>query len=130
MTGGNGGIEAAKKRRLKIHETTLENDIRYRGPLSPTHFKILGWLCIVIAQVAALIRLAGRIDAGIAASSASWLNALDNIAALSLPFLLIVNFAQLLNAHDGYRTARPWRAYARCSIWCFTAISWVAWRRF
>ena len=103
MTGGNGGIEVAKKRRLKIHETTLENDIRYRGPLSPTHFKILGWLCIVIAQVAALIRLAGRIDAGFGASSASWLNALDNIAALSLPFLLIVNFAQLLNAHDGYR---------------------------
>ena len=103
MTGGNGGMEAEKKRRIKIHETTLENDIRYRGPLSPTHFKILGWLCIVIAQVAALIRLAGRIDAGFGASSASWLNALDNIAALSLPFLLIVNFAQLLNAHDGYR---------------------------
>ena len=96
-------MEAAKKRRFKIHETTHENDIRYRGPLSPTHFKILGWLCIVIAQVAVLLRLAGRIDAGFAASSASRLDVLDKIAALALPFLLIVNFAQLLNAHDGYK---------------------------
>ena len=31
MNGGDGGMEAAKKRRLGIHETTLENDIRYRG---------------------------------------------------------------------------------------------------
>lgn len=103
MNGGDGGIKAAKKRRLKIHETTLENDIRYRGPLSTTHFKILGWLCIVIAQVAVLIRLGGRYDGGFAASNASLLGVLDNIAALALPFLLIVNFAQLLNAHDGYR---------------------------
>ena len=59
MIGGEGGIDAAKKRRLKIHETTLENDIRYRGPLSPTHFKVLGWLCIVVAQIAVLIRFGG-----------------------------------------------------------------------
>ena len=67
----------AKKRRVRIHETTLENDIRYRGPLTSQHFKMLGWLCIAIVQAAALIRLGGRIDAGFAADSASALRALD-----------------------------------------------------
>ena len=38
-----------KKRRLRIHEVTHENDIRYRGPLSYQHFQILGWLCIVLS---------------------------------------------------------------------------------
>ena len=103
MIGGEGGTEAAKKRRLKIHETTVENDIRYRGPLSPTHFKILGWLCIALAQVAVLIRFGGHLDPSITAGSAAWLDVLDNVAALALPFLLIVNFAQLLNAHDSFR---------------------------
>lgn len=103
MNGEAGGMEKAKKRRLKIHETTLENDIRYRGPLSPTHFKILGWLCIVLAQVAVILRLGGRFDAGFANDTATWLEVLDNIAELALPFLLIVNFSRLLNSHDGYK---------------------------
>ena len=93
----------AKKRRVRIHETTLENDIRYRGPLTSQHFKMLGWLCIAIVQAAALIRLGGRIDAGFAADSASALRALDWIADLSLPFLLIASFAQLLNSDAGYK---------------------------
>lgn len=89
-------MEDTKKRRFKIHETTIENDIRYRGPLSPTHFKILGWLCIVIAQVAVIVRLMGYLDAEVAAKSVDALKALGYVSALALPFLLIVNFAQLL----------------------------------
>ena len=50
-----------------------------------------------------LIRFGGHLDASITAGSASWLEVLDNVAALALPFLLIVNFAQLLNAHDSFR---------------------------
>ena len=93
----------AKKKRIGIHESTLENDIRYRGPLSCRHFKILGWLCIVLTQVAMIIRLGGRLDAGLAADTASWLDTLSNIADLSLPFLLIASFAQILNTDGGYK---------------------------
>ena len=103
MSEGIDGNSPAKKKRVRIHETTLENDIRYRGPLSSRHFKILGWLCIVLTQVAMIIRLGGRLDAGFAADTASWLNTLSNIADLSLPFLLIASFAQLLNADGGYK---------------------------
>ena len=100
MFGRRGG---AGKRRLGIHETTLENDIQYRGPLSSTHFKVLGWLCIVIAQVAVLLRLGGRLDPAIAADGAAWLNILGEIAELALPFLLIANFARLIDVQEDYK---------------------------
>lgn len=103
MFGRRDGADAAKKRRLGIHETTLENDIRYSGPLSTTHFKVLGWLCIVVAQIEIIIRLGGVLDPGIAAGTVTWLKVLDYISDLALPFLLIVNFAQLLSAHEGYK---------------------------
>ena len=93
----------AKKPRVRIHETTLENDIRYRGPLSGQHFKMLGWLCIAFSQAAVILRLGGRFDPAFAAGSASWLNILSNIADLSLPFLLIASFSQLLDTEGGYR---------------------------
>lgn len=91
-----------KKRRIELHETTTENDIRYIGPLTTQHFKLFGWLCIVVAQVAVLIRLGGRVDPAFASDSADWLSILTSVADLSLPFLLIANFAQLINAEEGY----------------------------
>ena len=50
-----------KKKMIRLHETTQENDIRYRGPLTAQHFKILGWICIVIAQIAVILRLGGHL---------------------------------------------------------------------
>ena len=46
----------AKKRR-KLHEISLEEDIRYRGPLSYQGFMVLGWLCLVITTVHMLLSL-------------------------------------------------------------------------
>lgn len=94
--------DKAKKKRVKLHEVTAENDIRYRGPLSYFHFQILGWLCIVLSQVALFIRLAGRVNPDAAANAMNMLEVLQNTAKLSLPFLLISVFAQLLNTEDGY----------------------------
>ena len=91
-----------KKKRVKLHETTQENDIRYIGPLTSQHFKILGWLCIVIAQAAVIVRLAGRFNQEFAMNSAGWLAILQSVSTLSLPFLLIAVFAQLLNTDEGY----------------------------
>ena len=103
MTDVRDNSASAKKRRVKIHETTHENDIRYLGPLTYQHFKLFGWLCIVVSQIAVIVRMGGRIDAGFAGSSALWLKVLDNAADLALPFLLIANFAQILRAEDGYK---------------------------
>lgn len=103
MSDNRSTTGPAKKSRIKIHETTHENDIRYRGPFSSQHFKMFGWLCLVAAQVAVLIKTGGRFDARFAADTASLQQALGFIADLALPFLLIANFAQILNAEDGYK---------------------------
>ena len=103
MIGRKNRVRSKGRRRLEIHETTRENDIRYRGPLSPTHFRVLGWLCIVLAQVTVIFRLMGRLDPEFAAGSASWLGILEEVSQLALPFLLIVNFAQLLSARESYK---------------------------
>ena len=52
MFGKRDNTDRVRKKRVKLHEVTSENDIRYRGPLSFFHFQILGWLCIVLSQVA------------------------------------------------------------------------------
>ena len=103
MFGGRNRTGDAKKQRVKLHETTLENDIRYRGPLSFQHFQLFGWLCIVIYQTVIILKLGGRIDSSIATLAENWMGKLEPIAHLSLPFLLIANFAQILNADEGYK---------------------------
>lgn len=92
-----------KKRRLRIHEVTHENDIRYRGPLSYQHFQVLGWLCIIASQVLIFYKLGARFDPQLATDAATIQGVLEEIASFSLPFLLIANFAQILDARDGYR---------------------------
>lgn len=103
MFGKRDVTGRAGKRRVRIHEVTHENDIRYRGPLNFQHFQILGWLCIAISQIAVVLALGGHIDGQITTDTAQWQNILRNIAHLSLPFLLIANFAQILDAENGYK---------------------------
>lgn len=103
MFGKRDKANPEKKRRLKLHEMTHENDIRYRGPINSQHFKLLGWLCIAAAQITVILRLGGRLSEGFAMDSASWLRFLESASQLSLPFLLIAIFAQLLNNDIGYR---------------------------
>lgn len=95
--------KAPKKRHLKMLNTTHENDIRYRGPLNYQHFQILGWMCIVISAVTLCINLGGQLDPTFSSDTAGLNNILVRIASLSLPFLLIANFARILNATDGYK---------------------------
>ena len=96
---------ARKKRtpRVKIHEITAENDIRFRGPLTFQHFQILGWLCIVASQAALILRTGAKLDPAVAEMYQSMGPWLEAAADLSLPLLLIANFAQILDSSDGYR---------------------------
>ena len=43
------------KKRVKLHEQSIHNDIKYSGPLSFQSFQILGWTCIVITVVMSLM---------------------------------------------------------------------------
>ena len=90
-----------KKKRIRYYEEG-KKDIRYRGPLSYRAFKILGWLCIIIAQVVVLMNLDMRIDPYAVEIFDRPATILNSISALSVPFLLMANFALILNASEGY----------------------------
>lgn len=89
--------------RVKIHEITAENDIGYRGPLTFQHFQLLGWLCIVASQGLLLLRLGRKMDPSVGALFDSVGPVLDALANVSLPLLLLANFAQILDTSDGYK---------------------------
>lgn len=92
---------AAKKER-KYARMTAERDLRYRGPLSYRAFKLLGWGCIVISQVVVLLTLEAKLDPTMTEVLQSPITTLNSFAELALPFLLLANFALILNHSEGY----------------------------
>lgn len=91
------------RKRRKLHEISINEDIRYRGPLSYQHFQMLGWLCIVLSVVLAMLKLGGKLDEGLMKGTAGLQNVLKYVTSLSLPFLLIANFSKILNNAEGYK---------------------------
>lgn len=94
-TGEKGGL-------FRLHRYSHHNDIKYRGPLSYGGLQIMGWLCIVLSVVAGMLRLGGKVCPELAPRFNVWIEVLEFVGPMSLPFLLLVNFARILNSEEGY----------------------------
>lgn len=92
------------RKRRRLYELSNGNDIRYRGPMSWMGFQILGWLCIVVSVYIPILGIAVRMNPQLEEETISLVVTLQYISTLSLPFLLIANFARILNNAEGYRT--------------------------
>ena len=90
-------------RRLKLHEVSLEDDIRYRGPISFQGFQVLGWLCIVVSVALAILEVARKLDPLTAEVSEKYMPIIRTVAGLSVPFLLIANYSRILSNFEGYK---------------------------
>ena len=91
------------KKRVKLHEQGTHNDIKYSGPLSFQSFQILGWLCITVTVVMALMKIAMKVNPGDTQRFAPIREVIEYFAMMSLPFLLMANFSRILNNTEGYR---------------------------
>jgi len=91
------------KQRTKFHEHGLHDDIKYKGVLSFQGFQVLGWFCITITVVMTLMRVAVKINPDDAQRFAGIGEVISYIAEMSLPFLLMANFARILNNTEGYK---------------------------
>ena len=91
------------KKRVRLHEQGAHNDIKYSGPLSFQSFQILGWSCIVVTVIMALMKIAMKVNPADTQRFATINDIISYIAEMSLPFLLMANFARILNNTDGYR---------------------------
>lgn len=90
-------------KRIKLHEQGAHNDIKYSGPMSFQSFQILGWSCIVITMVMTLMKIAMKVNPADAQRFAAINDVISYIAEMSLPFLLMANFARILNNTDGFK---------------------------
>ena len=91
------------KKRVRLHEQGTHNDIKYSGPLSFQAFQILGWSCIVITVIMALMKIAMKVNPNDTQRFVTINQIISNFAELSLPFLLMANFARILNNTEGFR---------------------------
>ena len=89
--------------RTRLYEHTAENDMKYRGPISYQGFQVLGWICIVLSVVVALINLGCQLDAGIKEQLGGIADALQYVSSCSIAFLLLASFSKILNNHEGYK---------------------------
>lgn len=90
-------------KRRKLHEVSLEDDIRYRGPISFQGFQVLGWLCLVGTVLLALLNIAKKADPMTAEMTEQYMPIVETFAMLSLPFLLIANYSRILSNFEGYK---------------------------
>ena len=86
----------------KLHEHGCNDDIRYRGPLSYQDFQIFGWLCIAAAVAALMISLGMKASPDMEKRLSRAGAFMDDISYLSVPLMLIANFARILNNSEGY----------------------------
>lgn len=90
-------------KRKKLQECGVHNDIRFRGPLSYPVFQMLGWMCIAVTVAATIIRFAVRFETPVKNTLMDAYMYVSLVGMLSLPLLLIANFARILNNSEGYK---------------------------
>ncbi|MBQ4425768.1 MAG: hypothetical protein II882_08555 [Lachnospiraceae bacterium] len=95
-------IKRSVKKRQKLLSYSADHDIRYRGPLSYRHFRILAWTCIVLGQVAVLLNLDLKLEPEFALQNIPMIQVFQSVSTLAVPFLLIANFATILDGEEGY----------------------------
>ena len=95
-------IAKLRRRKHRILARSAENDIRYRGPLSYRHFRVLAWICLALVQVVLLMELDRKLEPEYAAVYDTPIAILGPLSSLALPLLLIANFAVILDGREGY----------------------------
>lgn len=88
--------------RKNIHLVNKENDIKFRGPLSYRHLRIIGWLFLALSQISNILRLGEKLY-DTPGWYQAWPTILNNGFYLMGPLFLIAIFSILLNAKDGYK---------------------------
>ena len=81
----------------RLYEVSPATDIKYLGPLSERDFRILGWICLAFAQVVNLMSIGKTINPDLALRFGHFEVIINFISVMALPFLLIANFASILN---------------------------------
>ena len=82
-------------KRIKLRDRTKANDIKYSGFLSYRHLRIIGWITLVLAQIAVLFKMTMQINPSTVDIYTPAYNFFNFFNGLSVPLFLIANFAAI-----------------------------------
>lgn len=82
--------------RLRWNQHPVGDDIDYRGPLTYRHFKIIGWMLLVLHLLVPLLQLGMSLDPFLTGTLAVPISILEILTPLSVFFLLIASMSQLI----------------------------------
>jgi len=106
---------------LKIPNFVKDKDIKYSGILSYRYLRIIGWLAVLLSQIAVIITT----KANLTNSAAEFeklmtaANVLDTIGQVSIPLFLIANFSIIFNSRDNILTIL--RNHFLCALGLYAA---------
>ncbi len=92
-----------KKKRFMLHEINATNDIKYRGPLSYRHLRIIGWLSFALTQAGILMAYGSSLDKSIAKLLGDIPSFLQGFSGFMMPLFLLATFSTILMAKNGYK---------------------------
>lgn len=93
----------AKTERIRLKDRTLENDIKYRGPLSYRYLRIIAWVCLIIAQIGMVAKLNITIVKS-SEQAIGWVRDMGEIfASFPLPLFLLANFAVMYQKRESWK---------------------------
>ena len=89
--------------RIKWRDRTPENDIKYGGHLSYRHLRIIGWFCLVIAQIGVVLKLEAKLAPATAGTVNTWMTVISIIGSLPIPLFLLANMSTILQKRGNYK---------------------------
>ena len=92
-----------KSKRIKWKDRTLENDIKYGGFLSYRHLRLIGWACLIIAQVSVILQFEVKLAPETADVVEKWNYVISVFAGLPIPLFLLANLSTILQSRGNYK---------------------------
>jgi len=86
---------------FKHHLHNEENDIKYRGPLSYRHLRIIAWVCMMFMALSTVFSVFAKINHSDSLSVTS--SVFQTIGQLALPLFLIANFSFIMRHRNNLK---------------------------
>ncbi|MBO4326300.1 MAG: hypothetical protein J5950_03405 [Clostridia bacterium] len=102
------------KGKISIYNASPENDIRYSGPLSYRHLRIIAWLFVIMTVIGHGMRIGAKLDSDFAAEAGALPSIFISFWNIAVPLFLLANFAIVLNTK--YAARRDLLVYGGASV--------------
>ena len=91
------------KKSKKVRNALEGNDIRYRGPLSYRHLRIIVWVLMAVSICGSILGFVLGVFPGAPEFAFAAETIMELVGRLSVPLFLLANFSLILHVRNGYK---------------------------